>query len=275
MEWVEPMKKKFTSFSVSILMLVSLPTFALAEDDVDLALELSNPVANLISVPFQFNYDSNIGANRDGDRALLNVQPVIPFSLNDDWNVISRTIVPVILQDDIFPSAGDQFGLGDTVQSLFLSPVNIGPSGIIWGAGPVFLVPTGTDDLLSGKKWGAGPTAAVLRQTGGLTVGLLANHIWSFAGSNERPDINATFLQPFITYTTPDAWTFALNTETTYNWTNDSWAVPVNASVSKLLVIDKQPISLGGALRYWVEAPDALPHGFGGRLFLTLLFPKR
>jgi len=161
------MKKKFTSVSVSILMLVSLPTFALAEDDVDLALELSNPIANLISVPFQFNYDSNIGANRDGDRALLNVQPVIPFSLNDDWHVISRTIVPVILQDDIFPSAGNQFGLGDTVQSLFLSPVNIGPSGIIWGAGPVFLLPTGTDDLLSGKKWGAGPTAVVLRQTGG------------------------------------------------------------------------------------------------------------
>jgi len=122
---------------------------------------------------------------------------------------------------------------------------------------------------------GCGPHSCCPEANGGLTLGLLANHIWSFAGSNERPDINATFLQPFITYTTPDAWTFALNTETTYNWTNDSWAVPVNAGVSKLLVIDKQPISLGGALRYWVEAPDALPHGFGGRLFLTFLFPKR
>jgi hypothetical protein len=127
--------------------------------DASLAQELSNPIASLISVPFQFNYDQNIGPEEEGERLTLNIQPVIPFSLNDDWNVISRTIVPIISQDDIFPGAGDQFGLGDTVQSLFFSPATPGPSGIIWGVGPVFLLPTGglSDELLSGEKWGAGP----------------------------------------------------------------------------------------------------------------------
>src|SRR5688572_19920508 len=147
--------------------------------DADLAKQLSNPIASLISVPFQFNYDSGFGPN-DGDRVTLNIQPVIPISLNEDWNMISRTIVPVIWQEDIAGPSGDQFGLGDTVQSLFFSPKAPGPGGIIWGVGPVFLLPTGTDPLLGGEKWGAGPTGVVLKQSGPWTYGMLANHIWSF-----------------------------------------------------------------------------------------------
>ncbi|WP_373504705.1 transporter [Aestuariivirga sp.] len=249
---------------------------AIAED-ASLAQELSNPIASLISVPFQFNYDQNIGPEEEGHRLTLNIQPVIPISLNDDWNVISRTIVPIVSQDDIFPGAGDQFGLGDTVQSLFFSPASPGPSGIIWGAGPVFLVPTGglSDDLLSSEKWGAGPTGVVLKQTGGWTYGALANHIWSFAGDDDRTDVNATFIQPFLSYTTPDAWTFSLNTETTYNWETEEWTVPVNGIVSKLLTFGTQPVSLAAGVRYYVESSDSGPHGWGARLAVTFLFPTK
>jgi hypothetical protein len=113
----------------------------------------------------------------------------------------------------------------------------------------------------------------VLKQTGGWTYGALANHIWSFAGDDGRADVNATFMQPFLSYTTPDAWTFSLNTETTYNWETEEWTVPVNGIVSKLVTIGTQPVSLAAGVRYYVESPDSGPHGWGARLAVTFLFP--
>lgn len=246
-----------------------------AHDSAELAKKLNNPVAAMISVPVQFNYDSEIGPERDGERVTLNIQPVVPITLNDDWNLISRTILPVIDQQDIFPDAGSQFGLGDTTQSLFFSPTHPGPSGIIWGLGPAFLVPTGTDELLSAEKWGAGPTLVVLRQSGGWTYGALMNHIWSFAGDSDRADVNSTFLQPFLSYTTHDAWTFGINTESSYDWEAEQWSVPINATVSKLVTIGHQPVSLGGAVRYWADSTDGGPHGVGARAIVTFLFPKK
>jgi hypothetical protein len=240
----------------------------------ELAKDLSNPVAALISVPFQLNYDRGIGPANDGTRWLLNIQPVIPVSLDPAWNLISRTIVPVVLQDEIGPGSGSQFGLGDIVQSVFLSPKAPTAGGLIWGAGPVLLLPTGTDALLSGRKWGAGPTGVVLKQQGPWTYGALANHIWSVAGAEGRADISATFLQPFVTYTTPQAWTFALNTESTYDWNNRQWTVPVNATISKVTRAGNQLVSFAGGVRYWAEGPDAAPTGWGFRLAVTLLFPK-
>jgi len=242
--------------------------------ETNLAMQLSNPVAALISVPLQLNYDQNIGANDGGDRWLLNVQPVVPFSLNNDWNLISRTILPLVYQSEIFPGAGTQSGTGDVIQSLFFSPKSPTSSGWIWGAGSVLLLPTGSDELLTADKWGAGPTAVALKQSNGWTYGTLANHIWSFAGNDDRTDVNRTFLQPFLTYTTPTRWTFSINTESTYDWDDRQWAVPVNVAASKLLRFGTQMVSIGGGIRYWLDGAESAPEGLGFRLTMTLLFPR-
>jgi len=246
-----------------------------AEADAEaLAKQLANPVAALISVPLQLNYDRGIGPDDGGTRWTLNVQPVVPITLNEDWNLISRTIVPLVAQDEIVPGVGSQTGLSDIVQSVFFSPAAPTASGWIWGVGPVFLLPTGTDDLLTADRFGLGPAAVALKQAGGWTYGALVNHLWSVAGNEDRGDVNATFLQPFFSYTTPTAFTYTLQAEATRDWEGESWSIPVGAIASKVTRVGGQLVSVSLGARYYVDSAPGGPEGFGARAVVTLLFPR-
>lgn len=239
----------------------------------ELAKKLANPISSLISIPFQFNYNSGIGPKEKGSQAYLNIQPVVPIPLDANWNLISRTILPIVSQHNVFPGAGSQFGTGDTTQSFFFSPSQ-SPGGFTWGVGPVFGIPTASEELLGSGKMSVGPTAVALWQGSGWTVGILANHLWSVAGSLNRSEVDSTFLQPFVAYTTKDAWTFTLNSESTYNWEADAWTVPINGIVSKVVTIGKQPVSLFAGVRYYVTSPkDVGPTGWGARAGFTILLP--
>ena len=236
----------------------------------ELAKQLQNPVANLISVPFQNNFEFNLGPNGDGFKYTLNFQPVVPVSLGKSYNLILRTIVPVISQDDVIPNTS-QSGLSDITQSFFFSPKKpVG--GLILGFGPVMLYPSATDSLLGTEKWGAGPTGLVLKQTGGWTYGLLFNPIWSYAGDDHRDYVSSTFLQPFISYTTKTKTTFAVNTESTYDWHNSQWTIPINPSISQLVKIGKMPVSLALGAKIYAAGPSGAPD-WGIRFVVTPLFP--
>ena len=285
-----------------------------SSDEAELAKQINNPVAALISVPFQGNDDFHLGPTHLGNKFTLNIQPVIPISISPDWNLILRTIVPVISQHDLYyvnvppfpglpdlnrlppsqraaaeaqaeslynyeiknhPQNRSQDGFGDTTQSFFFSPKKPWPDDIIWGLGPVFYYPTATQDMLGAGKWGMGPTFVALRQTKGWTVGILANQIWSIDGQQSRQNVNATFLQPFLNYTTKTYTTFGVNTESTYNWQAEQWSVPLNFTISQVFKIAGQPMSLQlGARYYAVSSVPAYGHGvWGVRVNFSLLFP--
>ena len=269
------MKKTMTLVMVAGMLVTLLAVPTSAQDNAeDLAKKLANPVASLISVPIQANYDENMGSDEDGSVWKVNIQPVIPVSLNDDWNLISRTILPIIDQTDIPTNGAGESGIGDIVQSAFFSPKESTANGWVLAVGPVFLLPTASDDALGGEKWGVGPTALALKQIGPWTVGGLMNHIWSVAGEDDRVDVNATYLQPFVSYVTKTKTTLGVSIESTYDWESEEWLVPVNATVNQMLKIGSQIIQVGGGLRYWADSPEGAPQDLGFRLQLTMLFPK-
>lgn len=261
---------------------VVLPAPSHAQDSSDLAKAAQNPVAAMISLPFQNNTYFGVGPH--GDTAnVLNIQPVIPIGLGE-WNIISRTIAPIIYLPDLAPGldaiANDpqgsdgSFGLGDINQTFYFSPAAAGP--VIWGVGPSLTVPTATDDSLGSEKWSAGPAAVALAMPGSWVVGSLVRQLWSFAGDSDRQDVNQTLIQPFVNYNFDGGWYAVSSPVVTANWeadSDDTWTVPVGGGMGKIFHIGGQAMNAQAQAFYNVEHPEFGPD-WSLRFQLQFLFPK-
>ena len=238
-----------------------------------LAKAAQNPIANMISLPLQNRTLFGIGPD-DDTQNILNIQPVVPFGLNDNWNVITRTIAPLIWKPDVVGDGGTTFGLGDINATMFFSPAK--SSEFTWGVGPVFSFPTATDDVLGNDKWSAGLSGVALVLKGPWVVGGLISNLWSFAGDDDRADVNQFLFQYFINYNMADGWYLSSAPIITADWEADSgnqWTVPFGGGVGKIFKIGKQPLNAQVQAFYNVETPDNGPD-WSMRLQLQFLFPK-
>ena len=240
------------------------------DNSTELAKKTQNPVSDLISVPFQNNFNFGVGPENKL-QYVLNIQPVIPQHITEQWNWIHRPIIPVIDQ----PAPVDEFGLGDIQYQGFLSPAK--PGKLIWGVGPVFQFPTATDSLLGQEKWCAGAGAVALRMEGPWVYGALANNIWSFAGDDDRSNVNQMLIQPFINYNFGRGLAVGFSPIITANWeapSGQKWIVPLGAQVSQIIPIHKVPVNFLLGAYYNIVKPDDGPD-WSIRFQIALLFPKK
>lgn len=238
----------------------------------ELAKKLSNPIANLVSVPLQMNWEQGVGPN-DQTRFVLNVQPVMPFSLNDNWNLIGRVIIPFVSQPPLAAGGSAAFGVSDVLASAFFSPTK---GSIIWGVGPAISLPSTAEPTLGSEKWSAGPTAVILKQSGPWTYGVLWNQIWSFAGNAARQDVSQMYVQPFLSRTGKNLITYMLLSESTVNWkaTDHKWTVPVIVLVSKLSSFGVFPASYSIGAGVYATKPDTGP-SWKLRASMTIVMPRK
>ncbi len=235
-----------------------------------------NPIADLITVPFQFNVNGNVG-QLDRTQMVLNLQPVVPVKLGPDWNLIVRPILPIIANPVLTPGGDSSFGLGDLNPQLFLSPTatTATPIGdVAWGVGPAFIFPTATDDTLGTGKWSAAPAGVVFVLKRPWTYGGLVQNLWSFAGDDDRQEVNQLVLQPFVNYNLSDGWAVGTAPVITADWEADDrrWTLPLGGGVSKLTRIGKLPMNFILRSYYNVLSPANGPD-WQVQAQINLLFP--
>lgn len=253
-----------------VLLAVLLPATARGQDATDLAKQTQNPVADLATVPLQFNFNSG-GDLGDGTQMVFNFQPVVPLKMTHSVNIIWRTIVPYVSQP--LAGGGHASGIGDIQTQIFFTPARSG--GIVWGIGPILQFPSATNDVLRTGEWAVGPTAVIVKNAGPFVLGALANQLWHFAGVDDDPKVNQFLLQPFINYNFKGGWSLAFAPIITANWSADSgdeWTVPLGIGVSKVTAIGRQPVSLSMQYYHNIERPT----GSGAntlRLAWAFLFP--
>ena len=244
----------------------------------DLAKETQNPIADLITVPFQNNTNFNYGPLK-GTQDILNIEPVIPIHLNEDWNLITRTIFPLTWQPALAPGTGSTFGLGNVNLSLFLSPKE-SFHGITWGVGPVFVPPTATSGKVGSNIWGAGPSAVALRIDGPWVYGAITNNVWSFGGTSGRGGLgnsyNSFLLQPFVNYNFGEGWYVNTSPILTSNWlapAGQQFVVPVGAGAGRVIkLFDKLPVNLYIGAYYNAVHPSQIGPSWQLRSQLTFIF---
>ena len=245
-----------------------------ADDTEALAKAAQNPIANMISLPFQNNTTLNAGPEKQTQN-VLNIQPVLPVKLDEDWNLITRTILPLISQPPFAPDQDRVNGIGDTQVELFVSPGK--PGKLIWGVGPILQLPTNSNDALGTKKWGIGPAAVLLKSEGHWLYGVVANNVWSFAGPGDAAAINQMLVQPFINYNFAEGWYATTSPDITANWkadSNDRWTVPIGGGFGKIFKIGDQALNGQMQAFYNVVSPDNVGGNWTIRVQLQFLFPK-
>jgi hypothetical protein len=267
---------------------------AYAQQGEDLREAAQNPIADLISVPFQNNTNFDIG-HTDNTQNVLNIQPVYPIHLNETWNLITRPILPVVYQPPFFegeelraletidPELGDtEFGLGDLTPEFFFSPrkpISLGTgTSVVWGTGPAFQFPTATNEVLGSGKYSVGPGFVVFLSDEALhiTTGFLVLNLWSFAGDEERANVNAMTLQPFLNYNLPKGWYLTTSPLMTANWEaedDNRWTVPLGGGIGRIFKIGRQPINANLTAYYNVLTPDDVGANWQLRSQWTFLFP--
>src|ERR1700680_749591 len=258
---------------LAIFVLCGLVQPARAQESPEIAKQAQNPIANLISVPFENDFNPQTGINKQ-DSYVLEMKPVVPFKLSNDWTLITRTIIPVIQVPDLAPGVDGTTGVGDVQLSLFLSPAKAGP--VIWGAGPVVSFPTASQEILGTKKVSVGPTVVVLGIQGHWLFGTLVQNLFSVAGPAARPDVNQMLLQLFAQHNLPHGWYLTSSPIITANWEvnpNQRWVVPVGGGFGKIVHFGKLPVNMYTQFFRNVERPDGTTH-WSARFQAQLLFPK-
>jgi hypothetical protein len=241
-----------------------------ANEAAELAKKLANPIASLISVPFQNNTFYGIGALK-GTQNVMNFQPVIPIKLNENLNLITRYIIPIVTQYNVTGENTSQSGLSDALVSAFLSPSKT-HNGLTWGVGPAFSIPTATNMYLGTGKFSIGPTAVILKQANGFTYGALVNQVWSVAGQSDRAAVSQFFAQPFFTYNWKSGAGIGVVGAITQNWETKTNATTITVPFSGITKFGKQIIQLAVGPQFPVSGNPIAD--FGWRAQLVLIFPK-